>query len=158
MARRFEEFQKRHVALLGLSVDSIYSHLAWIDSIKETFSLEIPFPVIADPDLRIARSYGMVGPNNSTATVRSVFFIDPKLTIRATLAYPAAIGRNIDELLRVFDAFQENTVSGGCAIPANWVPGQPTLSPAPDSTDGLRQRWQGSNQPGYKNWYYKVNE
>lgn len=158
MARRFEEFQKRDVALLGLSVDSVYSHLAWIDSIKKTFDIEIPFPVIADLDLRIARSYGMVSHNPSTATVRSVFFIDPDLTVRATLAYPAAIGRNIDELLRVFDAFQENTVSGGCAIPANWRPGQPTLSPAPDSSDGLRRRWQDANRPGYKNWYYNVNE
>jgi peroxiredoxin (alkyl hydroperoxide reductase subunit C) len=93
--------------------------------------VDIPFPVIADVDLKVARLYGMVGSGSSTATVRSVFFIDPNLTIRATLSYPAAIGRNIDELLRVFDAFQENTASGGCAIPANWTPGQPTLSPAP---------------------------
>ncbi len=93
--------------------------------------MDIPFPVIADVVLKVARLYGMVGSGSSTATVRSVFFIDPNLTIRATLSYPAAIGRNIDELLRVFDAFQENTASGGCAIPANWTPGQPTLSPAP---------------------------
>lgn len=158
MARRFEEFHQRDVQLLGLSVDSVYSHLAWIDSIKNTFDLEIPFPVIADLDLRVSRLYGMVSHTSNTATVRSVFFIDPSLTIRAMLAYPAAIGRNIDELLRVFDALQENTVSGGCAIPANWRPGEPTLSPAPDSRDGLRRRWEDSHQPGYKNWYYKVNE
>ena len=139
-------------------MDSVYSHLAWIDSIKNTFKVDIPFPVIADLDLKVARLYGMAGSGSSTSTVRSVFFIDPNSTIRATLSYPAAIGRNIDELLRVFDAFQENTTSGGCAIPANWTPGQPTLSPAPLSLDQLRRRWQDSEQPNYTSWYYNVNE
>ncbi len=82
--------------MLGLSVDSVYSHLAWIDSIKNTFQADIPFPVIADLDLKVARLYGMAGSGAGTSAVRSVFFIDPNSTIRATLSYPAAIGRNID--------------------------------------------------------------
>lgn len=103
--------------MLGLSVDSVYSHLAWIDSIKNSFNVDIPFPVIADLDLKVARLYGMVGSGSSTATVRSVFFIDPNLTIRATLSYPAAVGRNIDELLRVFDAFRRTPPAGGVLFP-----------------------------------------
>ncbi|MHB1612194.1 MAG: peroxiredoxin, partial [Sulfobacillus sp.] len=94
---------------------------------------------------------------SDSATARSVFFIDPDLVIRATLTYPVAIGRNIDELLRVFDALQENTTSGGCAIPANWTRGQPTLSPAPVTIDSLSKRQQSINDPNYKAWYYKIN-
>ncbi len=158
MARRFSEFAERDVKLLGLSVDSVYSHLAWIDSIKANFGVDVPFPVIADVDLKVARLYGMISADSETATVRSVFFIDPQSTIRATLTYPAPIGRNVDELLRVFDAFRENTSSGGCAIPANWQPGQPTLSPAPATVESLQKRWQSADESGYKAWYYKVNQ
>ncbi len=157
MARRYEEFAQRDVKLLGLSVDSIYSHLAWIDDIKTHFDVTIPFPVIADTDKQVATLYGMTTAESGTATVRTVFFIDPELTIRATLTYPAAIGRNIDELLRVIDAFQENTSSGGCAIPANWRLGDPTVTPAPATVEELRQRQETSNTPGVKAWYYKVN-
>lgn len=158
MARRYGEFAQRDVKLLGLSVDSVYSHLAWFDSIKANFGLEIPFPVIADTDLNVARRYGMIGSESTTPPVRSVFFIDPESTIRATLTYPAPIGRNIDELLRVFDAFQENSASGGCAIPANWRQGDRTLSPAPATVDALKKRWQMAEDSGYKAWYYKINE
>lgn len=157
MAKRSNEFEQRGVRLLGLSVDSVYSHLAWIDSIKAHFGIDVPFPIIADSDLKVARQYGMIGAESGSATVRSVFFIDPDLMIRATLTYPAAIGRNIDELLRVFDALQENTTSGGCAIPANWTRGQPTLSPAPLTIDSLNKRQQSINDPTYKAWYYKIN-
>ncbi len=157
MAKRSSEFIQRGVRLLGLSVDSVYSHLAWIDSIKNIFGVDVPFPVIADSDLKIARQYGMTSAESGSVTVRSVFFIDPDLTIRATLTYPAAIGRNIDELLRVFDAFQENTMSGGCAIPANWTRGQPTLSPAPVTVNSLSKRQQSAEDPNYKAWYYKIN-
>lgn len=157
MARRSDEFAQRGVKLLGLSVDSVYSHLAWIDSIKANFGVDVPFPVIADIDLKVASLYGMIGASG-TAPVRSVFFIDPQSTIRATLTYPAPIGRNVDELLRVFDAFLENVSSGGCAIPANWTPGQPTLSPAPATLESLQKRWQKADDSGYKAWYYQVNE
>ncbi len=156
MARRSKDFEERGVKLLGLSVDSVYSHLAWLDSIKHTFGVDVTFPVIADLDLKVARLYGMVSAESDTTPVRSVFFIDPKSTIRATLTYPAPIGRNIDELLRVFDAFQENV--HGSALPANWTPGQPTLSPAPSTVESLEKRWESQGESGYKAWYYKVNE
>ena len=138
-------------------MDSVYSHLAWIDDIKTHFNVDIPFPVIADIDKHVARLYGMTTTESGSATVRTVFFIDPELTIRATLTYPAAIWRNIDELLRVVDAFQENTSSGGCAIPANWHLGDPTVTPAPDTAAELRQRQEAPKTPGLKAWYYKVN-
>lgn len=144
--------------LVGLSVDSVYSHLAWIDDIRARFGVAIPFPIIADNGQQVSRLYGMTGPKADTATVRSVFFIDPAGIIRATLTYPAAIGRNIEELLRVVDAFQENTTSGGCAIPANWRPGEPTVTPAPTTAAELHQRWHGTRKPGYRAWYYQVNE
>lgn len=154
MARRADDFGQRGVQLLGLSVDSVYSHLAWVDSIKRNFGVVIPFPVIADSDRRVADLYGMTAPGRDSATVRTVFFIDPEQTIRALLAYPAAIGRNIDELLRVFDALQAHVTSGGCAIPADWRPGQPTISPAPATMEGLQKRWQS---PDLAVWYYQVN-
>ena len=156
MARRSKEFEERGVKMLGLSVDSVYSHLAWFDSIKQTFGIDVTFPVIADIDLKVARLYGMVSAESGTAPVRSVFFIDRESTIRATITYPAPIGRNIAELLRVFDAFQENV--SGCALPANWTPGQPTLSPAPMTVESLQKRWESQGENGYKAWYYKVNE
>ena len=143
--------------LLGLSVDSVYSHLAWIDDIKKNFGVEVPFPVIADTDMKVAQLYGMVD-DGGTATVRTVFFIDPEQHIRATLTYPAPIGRNIDELIRVFDAFQENSSSGGCAIPANWRRGDPTVSPAPMTVDGLKNRWHTDSDRSLKAWYYKINQ
>lgn len=139
-------------------MDSVYSHLAWVDNIKQTFDVTIPFPIIADVRQTVAKQYGMVQGGGDTATVRTVFFIDPEGTIRALLAYPAAIGRSVDELLRVFDAFLENTVSGGCAIPADWTRGKPTVSPAPNTMDGLRLRWKSTTQPGNLAWYYQINE
>ncbi len=157
MARRYGEFTDRGVQLLGLSVDSVYSHLAWIDSIKDTFHVDVPFPVIADGDSRVARLYGMTTADGGTTTVRSVFFIGPEQTIRASITYPAAIGRNVAELLRVMDALQENVSSQGCAIPANWRPGEPTLSPAPTTTASWQERRTAADA-GVKAWYYKVNE
>src|SRR5207302_10077244 len=104
-ARHYPEFEKRNVQLLGNSVDSVYSHIAWVRNIEEHFKLKVPFPVIADLDQKIAVTYGMVHEAVSdTAAVRAVFFIDPKQNIRAILYYPMSCGRNIDELLRVAEA------------------------------------------------------
>lgn len=138
-------------------MDSIYSHRAWFDSIYADFGVKIPFPVIADQDLKVAELFGMIAKDSNTDPVRSVFFIDPESTIRATLTYPATIGRNIDELLRVIDAFVEDTVSGGYAIPPNWRRGEATLSQAPNTVEPLNKRRQGANETGYRAWYYKVN-
>ena len=101
-ARHHPEFEKRNIQLLGNSVDSVYSHIAWVRNIEEHFKLRVPFPVIADLDQKIAVTYGMVHEAVSdTAAVRAVFFIDPKQNIRAILYYPMSCGRNIAELLRV---------------------------------------------------------
>src|SRR3954468_10065141 len=106
-ARNHAEFEKRNVQLIGNSVDSVYSHIAWVRNIEENFGVQVKFPVIADLDQKVAKAFGMVHEAVSdTATVRAVFFIDPKGVIRALLYYPLSLGRNVDEILRVFEALQ----------------------------------------------------
>jgi peroxiredoxin (alkyl hydroperoxide reductase subunit C) len=129
--RRYPDFEKRNVQLIGNSVDSVYSHIAWVRSIEELTNVKVPFPVIADLDQKVARAYGTVHEAVSdTAAVRAVFFIDPKGIIRALLYYPLQTGRNVDELLRVFEALQ-TTDANGVSTPANWRPGEPVIVPAP---------------------------
>src|SRR4051812_34539879 len=97
-AAKQDEFDKRGVQLIGVSIDSVYSHLAWIQSIEKHFNTKITFPVIADLDTKVAQANGMIHPGASTtATVRCVFFIDPNQTLRAMVYYPLTVGRNIDE-------------------------------------------------------------
>src|SRR5262245_18256572 len=104
-AKLASEFEKRNVQLVGLSIDSVYSHIAWARNIEENFSVKVPFPVIADLDQQVAQLYGMVHqPMNATMTVRSVFIIDPKQNVRAMVYYPMLVGRNMDQFLRVVDA------------------------------------------------------
>jgi peroxiredoxin (alkyl hydroperoxide reductase subunit C) len=130
-ARRQDEFAKKGVALLGNSIDSVYSHIAWIRNIEKNFDLKIKFPVIADLDQKVARTYGMVHePSAATATVRCVFFIDPKRVLRAMIYYPLNVGRNFDEIMRVVDALQ-TADKNGVACPANWKPGDDVIVPAP---------------------------
>jgi peroxiredoxin 2/4 len=130
-ARRNPEFEKRNVQLIGNSVDSVYSHIAWVRNIEHHAGVTIPFPVIADLDQKVARAFGMVHEAVSdTAAVRAVFFIDPKGIIRALLYYPLSLGRSVDELLRVFEALQFAD-SNGVSTPANWHPGDPAIVPAP---------------------------
>ena len=118
-AKHFEDFEKRNVQPIGVSIDSIYSHIAWVRNIEHTFGVSIKFPVIADLDQRVARSYGMVHEAVAeTAAVRAVFFIDPKGNVRALLYYPLSLGRNIEEIIRVFDALQ-TADANACATPAN---------------------------------------
>ena len=98
-ARRYEDFKKKGVKLLGVSVDSIHAHLAWLANIKEKLGMTIPYPLVADVDMRVARLYGMIHPGASaTATVRALFVIDPKRVIRALIYYPMNAGRNVDEV------------------------------------------------------------
>lgn len=143
--------------LIGLSVDSVYSHLAWQHNIEENFGIRIPFPVIADLDQKVARLYGMIQANASaTTTVRTVFFIDDKGIVRAMIYYPLSLGRNIDEILRVVDGLQANAKEG-VATPADWTPGQPAIIPAPVTTEGLRERVERPTA-GQKTWYYRTTE
>jgi len=138
-ARLKPEFDKRHVKIIGLSVDPADSHAKWADDIKETQGHALNFPVIADADRKVSDLYDMIHPNaNDTLTVRSVFIIDPKKKIRLILTYPASTGRNFDELLRVIDSLQL-TDKHSVATPVNWKHGQdviivPSLSDADAKT------------------------
>ncbi|MFC0861192.1 peroxiredoxin [Sphaerimonospora cavernae] len=126
-----EEFADRNVSLLGNSIDSVHSHLAWIRAIKDKLGVEIKFPIIADVDTRVSRSYGMLHPNTSkTAAVRAVFVIDPESVVRAILYYPMNAGRMVPEILRLVDALQ-TAERDGVACPANWRPGDDVLLAAP---------------------------
>jgi alkyl hydroperoxide reductase subunit AhpC len=121
------EFEKRGVKVIGLSVDPLASHEKWADDIKETQGHALNFPLIADPDRKVANLYGMIHPNASdTLTVRSVFVIGPDKKIKLTLTYPASTGRNFDEVLRVIDSLQL-TAKHQVATPVNWKSGEDVI-------------------------------
>lgn len=119
-----EEFAKRNVKVLALSVDSVESHKGWINDINETQGVEVDFPIVADEDRKIAEAYDMIHPNASVnATVRSLFIIGPDKTIKLIITYPASTGRNFQEILRVIDSLQL-TAYYSVATPANWKDGE----------------------------------
>jgi alkyl hydroperoxide reductase subunit AhpC len=121
------EFDKRNTKVIGVSVDPLDSHHAWKSDIAEVTGHELNFPLIADPDRTVANLYDMIHPNaNDTATVRSVFVIGPDNKIKLTLTYPAATGRNFDELLRVIDSLQL-TAKYSVATPADWKDGEDVI-------------------------------
>jgi peroxiredoxin (alkyl hydroperoxide reductase subunit C) len=131
LARLAEEFAKRNVKLVGLSVDSIHSHLAWLRNIEEKLGVKIPFPVIADVDMKVANKFGMIQPEASTtAPVRALFVIDPEGFIQALVYYPLQTGRSTDEILRLIDALQ-TTYQHHVATPADWRPGEKVIVPPP---------------------------
>ena len=153
-ARNYPEFEKRNVQPIGVSVDSVYSHIAWVRNIEQNFNVKVPFPVIADLDQKVAAAFGMVHEAVSdTATVRAVFFIDPKGIIRALLYYPLSLGRNVDEIIRVFDALQ-TADANACATPANWRPGDAVIVPAPITYQDAEKRVASSNGYDVKDWYF----
>ena len=143
MAREFEEL---NCQLVGLSVDGLYSHIAWLRTIKDKIEykgmkdVEIHFPLIDDVSMKVARLYGMIQPNESqTSAVRAVFFIDPQDTIRTILYYPLALGRNFDEIKRVLVGLQ--TVDNfGVALPADWRPGDEVIVPTAGSCGVAKER------------------
>ena len=123
-ARMKQEFEKRNTKMIAVSVDPLDKHRGWINDINETQHCVVNYPLIADPERKVAQLYGMIHPNASeTATVRSVFVIGPDRKIKLTLTYPAATGRNFAELLRVIDSLQM-TAKHKLATPVNWEPGQ----------------------------------
>ena len=139
-AEIYPELQARNVDLLGLSIDSVYAHIAWVRSIEANFKIKIPFPIIADLDMNVAMLYGMLMPGASkTETVRAVFIIDPKGILRAMIYYPLSAGRNMQEILRLIDALQVND-KYQVATPANWKPGDQVILPAPKTQEGAEQR------------------
>ncbi len=140
LARRNNEFEQRNVKLIGLSIDSIHAHLAWRENLAQLFGHIIPFPMIADTNMAIAVKYGMLHPGaSSTATVRAVFAIDPKKVVRAIIYYPLNVGRNIDELLRLFDALQ-TAEKYSVACPVNWKPGDKVIIPPPKTETEVTDR------------------
>jgi peroxiredoxin (alkyl hydroperoxide reductase subunit C) len=151
-AKIHDELQKRNVQLLGLSVDSVSSHIAWIRNIEEKFGVKIPFPVIADLDKKVSQLYGMIMPGESkTETARCVFVIDPNGIVRAMIYYPLTTGRNTDEILRLIDALQ-TTDKHHVATPANWRPGDDVIVPPPATQEAAEERL----REGYecKDWYF----
>lgn len=118
------EFEKRNVKIIAISVDPVDSHNGWVNDINETQSCTVNYPIIADPERKVAELYDMIHPNaDATATVRSVFIIGPDKKIKLTLTYPASTGRNFAELLRVIDSLQL-TAKHKVATPVNWEDGQ----------------------------------
>ncbi len=139
-SQAYPEFQKRGAELLGLSVDSVSSHIAWARNIQEKTGVKVPFPIIADLSKEVSIKYGMIHPGESkTETIRCVFIIDPNQVIRAILYYPLTTGRNISEILRIIDALQ-TTDKHGVATPANWQPGEKVIVPAPTTLEEAEER------------------
>lgn len=150
--KRYEEFRDRNCELLGLSVDSNFSHLAWVRTIEEKFGVRIPFPIIADLDMKVSHRYGMIHPGASeTATVRALFVIDPQGILRAMIYYPLTTGRSIDEVLRLLTALQ-TTDAHGVSTPEGWRPGDRVIVPPPKTVEELEERLKA----GYecKDWWF----
>lgn len=152
-----EEFEALNCRLIGLSVGSVSSHIAWLRSIEQNIEFKghsrvrVNFPLVADASMEIARKYGMIAPRvNSTATVRSVFFIDPDAKIRAIVTYPMQLGRNFSELKRILVGLQ--TIDHHkVALPADWYAGDDIIVPAPATYDGSSREMEGMT---CYDWYF----
>jgi alkyl hydroperoxide reductase subunit AhpC len=141
VAKLKPEFDQRNVKVIGLSVDPVDSHLAWEQDINETQHTEVNFPMIADPDRKVADLYDMIHPNaNDTLTVRSVFVVGPDNKVKLTLTYPASTGRNFDELIRVIDSLQL-TAKHSVATPANWTEGNDVIIGAAVSDEDAKAKF-----------------
>ncbi len=150
-----KEFDALNTKLVGLSIDSIYSHIAWLRTIKEKIEykgmkkVEINFPVIADIRMDVAKKYGMLQPTASnTQAVRAVFFIDPESKIRAIIYYPLSNGRNFDEIKRLLIAMQTSD-KYKIATPADWKPGDEVIIPPPGSCGTAKERVANQQAEGY---------
>lgn len=155
-AKRAEEFKSINTELLGLSIDSHYSHVAWVRNIKEKFGIDIPFPIIADLDMKVAKSYGMIHPGAAdTSAVRATFIIDDKGILRAMVYYPMSNGRSIDEFVRLVKALQTSDANG-VATPENWQPGDKVIIPPPATTEAAEARMQEGHE--CVDWYFCKKE
>ena len=156
-----EEFEKLNTQLVGLSVDGLYSHIAWLRTIKEKIDwkgmkdMEIKFPLIEDITMNVAKLYGMIQPGESTTSaVRAVFFIDPFDKIRTIMYYPLALGRNFDEIKRVLIALQAAD-HFGVAMPADWRPGDEVIVPTAGSCGVAKERMQSSEDEMHcYDWFF----
>ena len=135
LAKEADAFEALDCALMALSVDSLYSHIAWLADIDRRFGVRIPFPVIEDPSMVIGTAYGMVDADSpDSATVRATFVIDPAGIVRAISWYPMTVGRSVEELLRLVTALQA-TDREHASAPAGWTPGEPLMEPAAITLD-----------------------
>ena len=159
------DFDALNTQLVGLSVDGLYSHIAWLRTIKEKIeykgmkNVEVNFPLIEDITMEVANKYGMMQPGESnTKAVRAVFFIDPKGIIRAMIYYPLSLGRNFDELKRVIIALQ-TADNFGVAMPADWRPGDAVIVPPAGSCGVAKDRMEGKEE-GVKcyDWFFCTKE
>jgi len=155
-----EKFEAANCKLVGLSVDGIYSHIAWLRTIKEKIEfngmkdVEVDFPLIEDITMGIAHKYGMIQPGESnTKTVRAVFFIDPKGIIRAIIYYPLSLGRNFDELYRALIAMQ-TADAFNVATPANWQPGDDVIVPTACSCGTAHERMESKDEITCYDWFF----
>ncbi|MDG6243866.1 MAG: peroxiredoxin [Methanolobus sp.] len=150
-----EEFRELNTELIGLSIDSIYAHIAWLRTIKEKIvykgmkDVEVNFPVIEDLRMEVAKKYGMVQPQASTTqAVRAVFIMDPKAKVRAVIYYPLSNGRNMDEIKRLLLAMQKSDAEN-IATPANWQPGDDVIIPPPGSCGTAKERVETQEEGKY---------
>lgn len=155
-----QQFADANCKLVGLSVDGLYSHIAWLRTIKEKIeykgmkNVEVKFPLIEDITMEVARKYGMIQPSeSSTKAVRAVFFIDPKGVIRAVIYYPLSLGRNFDELYRVIIALQAADAFS-VAMPADWRPGDDVIVPPAGSCGVAKDRMDGKEEMKCYDWFF----
>ena len=151
-ARNHGRFQELNCDLLGLSIDSLHSHIAWVRSIEQNFGVQIPFPIIDDISMTVASAYGMIQPGASdTSAVRATFVIDPQSILRAMIYYPMPTGRDIGEILRLVQSLQ-CADANGVATPEAWQPGQDVIVPPPQTqAEADRRAGQGYT---YTDWYF----
>ena len=153
-ANRADEFAALDTQLLGLSIDSHYAHIAWMRSIKDSFGVEIPFPIIADLDMKVAQAYGMIQPSASdTQAVRATFIIDPEGILRAMVYYPMTNGRSVDEFVRLVKALRTSDAHG-VATPENWQPGADVIVPTPQTAAAAEVRM--SEGFDTTDWYFST--
>ena len=139
-ATRHDEFRALGTKLIGLSIDSIHAHVAWVNNVKKNTGVLFDFPIIADIDMKVSKLFGMLQPNESeTAAVRAVFFIDTKGKIRLIMYYPLNVGRNMDEIIRVLKALQTSD-KYSVAMPLNWQPGEKVIVPPPKTVKEMEER------------------
>ena len=152
-SKAYDRFQALNCDLLGLSVDSLFAHIAWVSSIRERFGVEVPFPIVEDPSMAIAKVYGMLHPDAaSSATVRASFVIDPNGLIRAITWYPMNVGRSVEELLRLVTALQLSE-RDQVFTPEGWRPGDAVLAMPPLAAPGPKAWSPSADQP---DWYYRL--
>lgn len=155
-AKAAETFKSMNCELLGLSIDSLFSHLAWVRNIEEKFGQKITFPIIEDIKMEVASAYGMVHPGAAdTQAVRATFFIDPKGILRAMVYYPMSNGRSIDEFVRLLQAMQTSD-KNSVATPEGWTPGCDVIVPPPKTSEAAAKR----ASEGYNtvDWYFSTKK